>query len=79
MTEVVFPAMSKNNQAAAGVLATWFVRQGEPVEAGQLLAEVQMDKVSGEVVAPASGVVHLLAEEEQEVIQGTVIARIDPA
>ena len=77
MTEVVFPALSKDKPTALGVLATWFVRDGERVAADQLLAEVQVDKVSVEVPAPAAGVIHLLVDEEAEVPQGTPIARID--
>ena len=77
MTEVMFPALSKQQPAALGVLATWFVRDGERVAADQLLAEVQVDKVSVEVPAPAAGVIHLLVDEQAEVQQGTPIARID--
>ena len=77
MTEVTFPALSKQQPAALGVLATWFVRDGERVAADQLLAEVQVDKVSVEVPAPAAGVIHLLVDEEAEVRQGTPIAHID--
>jgi pyruvate/2-oxoglutarate dehydrogenase complex dihydrolipoamide acyltransferase (E2) component len=76
MSEVVFPALSKEKPAALGVLTTWFVRDGELVAADQLLAEVQVDKVSVEVPAPEAGVVHLLVDEEAEVPQGTPIARI---
>jgi pyruvate/2-oxoglutarate dehydrogenase complex dihydrolipoamide acyltransferase (E2) component len=39
-----------------------------------LLAEVQVDKVSVEVPAPAAGVIHMLVDEEAEVPQGTPIA-----
>ncbi|GAB2735072.1 lipoyl domain-containing protein [Nocardioides pakistanensis] len=77
MTEVVFPPLSKENPDAEGVLATWYVGEGAAVAADQLLAEVQVDKVSAEVLAPAAGVVHLLVEEEAAVRQGTPIARID--
>ena len=77
MTEVMFPALSAERPAALGVLATWFVRDGERVAADQVLAEVQVDKVSVEVPAPAAGVIHLLVDEEAEVQQGTPIARID--
>ena len=76
MTEVMFPALSKESPAASGILVTWFVRDGERVAADQVLAEVQVDKVSAEVPAPAAGTVHLLVEEEAEVQQGTPIARI---
>lgn len=77
MTEVLFPPLSKETPDAEGVLATWFVADGTTVSADQLLAEVQVDKVSAEVPAPVGGVVHLLVKEEETVKQGTPIARID--
>jgi pyruvate/2-oxoglutarate dehydrogenase complex dihydrolipoamide acyltransferase (E2) component len=77
MTEVPFPAMSEADPAAVGVLATWYVQDGEVVAVGQLIAEVQMDKVDMEVVAPADGAIRLAATEGAEVAQGTAIAFID--
>lgn len=77
MTDVLFPPLSKDTPEAEGVLATWFVSDGTTVAADQLLAEVQVDKVSAEVPAPVGGVVHLLVPEEETVKQGTPIARID--
>ncbi|HSE08027.1 MAG TPA: lipoyl domain-containing protein [Nocardioidaceae bacterium] len=77
MTVVAFPALSQENPDAEGVLATWFVSEGSTVAADQLVAEVQVDKVSAEVLAPAAGVVHLLVDEEAAVRQGAPIARID--
>jgi hypothetical protein len=35
-----------------------------------------VEKVSGEVLAPAAGQVHLLVAEDQTARQGTVIARV---
>ena len=77
MTDVVFPPLSQDRPDAEGVLATWFVDDGATVRPDQLLAEVQVDKVSAEVPAPVGGVVHLLVAEEATVNQGTPIARID--
>jgi pyruvate/2-oxoglutarate dehydrogenase complex dihydrolipoamide acyltransferase (E2) component len=77
MTEVTFPALSKDSPSAEGVVSTWFVSDGEAVQINQLLAEVQVDKVAAEVPAPRAGVVHLLVGEEATVTQGTPIARID--
>lgn len=74
--DVVFPVMSTQNPEAQGVVSTWFVREGEQVAAGQLVAEVQVDKVSVEVPAPQAGTVHLMVCEEAVVVQGTVIATI---
>ncbi|HTF11298.1 MAG TPA: lipoyl domain-containing protein [Asanoa sp.] len=77
MTEVPFPALSQKDPTARGVVATWFVRDGERVEPQQTLAEVQVDKVTVEVPAPVGGVVRLLVEEGAEVSQGDPIAAID--
>lgn len=77
MTEILFPPLSKEKPDSEGVVSTWFVGDGEHVEADQLLAEVQVDKVAAEVPAPRAGVVHLLVAEEAVVSQGSVIARID--
>jgi pyruvate/2-oxoglutarate dehydrogenase complex dihydrolipoamide acyltransferase (E2) component len=78
MTDVLFPPLSEERPDAEGVLATWFVDDGATVRPDQLLAEVQVDKVSAEVPAPVGGVVHLLVAEEATVTQGTAIASIDP-
>lgn len=76
MTDVPFPAMS-SDEGATGVVATWFVESGETVQADQLIAEVAVDKVDAEVVAPAAGTITLAAAEGEEVAQGAVIARIE--
>jgi pyruvate/2-oxoglutarate dehydrogenase complex dihydrolipoamide acyltransferase (E2) component len=77
MTDIPFPELSKEDPQAEGVLVTWFVSDGEAVQADQLLAEVQVDKVTVEVPAPHAGVVHLLVPEEAAVTQGTLIARVE--
>lgn len=77
MTDIVFPRLSEDKPEATGVLATWYVADGQQVGPETLLAEVQMDKVDAEVFAPVGGTVRLLVGEEQEVVQGTVIARIE--
>lgn len=76
MTDVRFPSMS-DDANALGVVATWFVGDGEEVAEGALLAEVAMQKVDQELYAPASGVISLLVPEEQAVAQGGVIATIE--
>ncbi|WP_347354149.1 lipoyl domain-containing protein [Intrasporangium sp.] len=77
MTDVLFPALSKEAPDTEGVLSTWFVADGSSVAADQLLAEVQVDKVSAELLAPVAGTVHLLVAEEAVVRQGSPVARID--
>jgi pyruvate/2-oxoglutarate dehydrogenase complex dihydrolipoamide acyltransferase (E2) component len=77
MAEVVFPRLSEKEPGAEGVLATWFVSDGDQVASGQLLGEVMVEKVSGEVLAPSAGRVSLLIGEDQTARQGEVIARVD--
>jgi pyruvate/2-oxoglutarate dehydrogenase complex dihydrolipoamide acyltransferase (E2) component len=73
---IEFPTLSKD-EAAEGVLATWFVRSGEAVKSGQVIAEVMVDKVSVDIEAPIAGVVTCLVEEEAAVRQGSPIAEIE--
>ena len=75
MTEVVFPSMSTEG-SGTGVVATWFVADGEAVHADQLIAEVAMDKVDAEVLAPADGTITLKVAEGGEAAEGSVIALI---
>jgi pyruvate/2-oxoglutarate dehydrogenase complex dihydrolipoamide acyltransferase (E2) component len=77
VTEVRFPQLSEEQPEAEGVLATWFVSDGDQVASGQLLGEVMVEKVTGDVVAPAAGKVRLLVTEDQTTRQGAVIARVE--
>ncbi|MEE6283257.1 lipoyl domain-containing protein [Georgenia sunbinii] len=77
MTDVPFPNLDETKPDAEGVLATWYVADGDQVTSGQLLADVQVDKVDAEVVAPAAGTVRLLVAEDEAVRQGGAIARIE--
>jgi pyruvate/2-oxoglutarate dehydrogenase complex dihydrolipoamide acyltransferase (E2) component len=76
-TPVAFPQLSNDDPHAQGVVGTWFAGDGESVTAGQLIAEVQVDKVSADVHAPASGVLRHVVAEEGETNQGETIATID--
>jgi len=77
MTDVPFPIMSEEHQQTEGVVSTWFVTDGESVAEDQILAEVQVDKVSAEVPAPHAGTVYVLVPEGAVVKQGQPIARLE--
>ena len=77
ITEVPFPLMSEKDPDAEGVVGTWFVNHGESVTAGQVIAEVQVDKVSQDVEAPVAGVMYQYVAESVGIAQGAMIARID--
>ena len=76
ITEVPFPEMS-DEPGTEGVIGTWFVNHGESVKAGQVIAEVQVEKVSQDVGAPVGGTLYQYVAEGIAVKQGENIARID--
>ena len=75
--EVLFPVLSTENPDAEGVVATWFVENGESLRQGQLVAEVQMDKVSADVEAPVAGVIRRIVAEGGVIRQNLAIAVIE--
>jgi len=61
----------------SGILAQWHVSEGQQVEAGQTLFELETDKVTSEGTAEVAGKISLQAQEGDEVEIGQVIASID--
>jgi pyruvate dehydrogenase E2 component (dihydrolipoamide acetyltransferase) len=60
-----------------GTVQRWIAGQGQHVEAGEAILEVETDKVVVEVEAPATGLLgSLLIQEGDNVPIGTVLARI---
>lgn len=61
-----------------GTLMKWLVKEGENIEEGQSVAEVETDKVTTEIPSPRTGVVSELKVEEGDVINvGDVFITID--
>jgi pyruvate/2-oxoglutarate dehydrogenase complex dihydrolipoamide acyltransferase (E2) component len=62
------------------IVANWFVSEGSGVEKGDTIAEIQIEKVSVDVPAPAMGeLVERLVSENEEFERGDVLARIESA
>ncbi len=60
-----------------GAVARWRKREGEPVQRGEVIAEIETDKATVELEAFASGVLRkILLPEGQQVPVGTLIAVI---
>ncbi|MEM7801389.1 MAG: 2-oxoglutarate dehydrogenase complex dihydrolipoyllysine-residue succinyltransferase [Chloroflexota bacterium] len=75
-TDVVVPELGES--VVEATIATWMVKQGDSVNAGDVLVELETDKVNLEVEAPVSGVVQALqAAEGDDVNIGDIIAIID--
>jgi pyruvate dehydrogenase E2 component (dihydrolipoamide acetyltransferase) len=74
-TEVLLPQWGMNMED--GLLVRWLVKEGDAVEAGQPLVQVETAKINSELEAPISGVVaHVMHPEGTTVDVGTIVAVI---
>ena len=75
--EVKIP--SAGESITSGVLSIWHKKNGERVSRDELLFTLETDKVSQEVTAADSGILHTKVAEGEEVKIGQVVAEIEPA
>src|SRR5436305_3243945 len=73
-TEVILPRLGQGMEA--GTIVRWLKSEGEPVEKGEPLFELDTDKVAHEVEAEAAGVLLKVAVAEGEVPVGQTVAFI---
>src|SRR6185312_12984468 len=74
-TNVILPALGMAQDT--GKIVRWLKTEGEPVVKGEPVAEIETDKATVELEAPASGqLVNILARDGDEVPVGQVIATI---
>ncbi|HYZ20513.1 MAG TPA: 2-oxoglutarate dehydrogenase complex dihydrolipoyllysine-residue succinyltransferase [Rhodopila sp.] len=77
-TEIVVPTLGESVTTAT--VARWIKQQGEPVVADEPLVELETDKVTVEVNAPAAGVLASIGVPEgTEVEVGAVLGLVDAA
>ncbi len=75
MTDIIAPTLGKSVTEAT--VGRWFKQAGESVRLDEPVAELETDKVTLEVNAPASGVLsEILAAEGAIVAPGALLARI---
>ncbi len=77
-TNVLLPQWGMNMED--GLLVKWLVAEGDSVEAGQPLVEVETAKIESELETPVAGIVaHIMAPEGTTVDVGTIVAVVaDP-
>ncbi len=73
-TEVKLPRLGQGMES--GTIVKWLKSEGEPVEKGEPLYELDTDKVTQEVEAEATGVLLKIAVSEGEVAVGRTIGFI---
>lgn len=75
MNEITVPAMGES--ITEGTIFKWHVKEGDSVNIGDVLLELETDKVNLEISAEASGVVQkILRQEGDNVTIGEVIGQI---
>ena len=74
-TEVIMPALSPGQET--GILLEWFKQEGETIEKGEPLMEVETDKANVEVEAEATWILsNISVQPGDEIHVGEVIAMI---
>jgi pyruvate/2-oxoglutarate dehydrogenase complex dihydrolipoamide acyltransferase (E2) component len=76
--DVIMPQLGETVQE--GIVASWYKKVGDAVKADEPLFDLETDKVTTEIPAPASGVLtEILVETGVPLPVGTRLAVIDTA
>lgn len=74
-TEVILPKWGLTMED--GTVVAWHKAVGDRVSEGDVIAEVETEKVENELLAPCDGILaRILVDEEETVDVGTVLAVI---
>ena len=69
---------SVGESVTEGVLAQWLKKDGDFVEEGEPIAELETEKATQELPAPAAGILHIKVNEGETVAVGDEVGAIDP-
>ena len=69
LKEVIMPKIGLDMEE--GTILTWLKREGDRVEEGEALAEIETDKATTEIESAVSGVLKEIVEEEGAVVEIT--------
>jgi 2-oxoglutarate dehydrogenase E2 component (dihydrolipoamide succinyltransferase) len=73
--DVMMPQLGET--VSEGTIAAWHKKPGDTVEKGELLVDIETDKVATEIEAPATGVLSSIVITEGETVDvGTILAVI---
>jgi 2-oxoglutarate dehydrogenase E2 component (dihydrolipoamide succinyltransferase) len=76
---VAITVPSVGESITEGTIARWLHRDGEAVRAQEPLFELETDKATAAVPAPASGTLRISTKEGETVAIGAVIGKIEPS
>src|SRR5205085_2446171 len=75
--EIKIPSVGES--ITEGTLARWLKKDGATVAADEPLFELETDKATTEIPAPAAGVLRITVAEGEKVAIGSVVGRIEEA
>jgi 2-oxoglutarate dehydrogenase E2 component (dihydrolipoamide succinyltransferase) len=73
--EIKIPSVGESITDA--VVSRWLKKDGDTVRVDEPIVEVETDKATGEIAAPASGTLHIATPAGQTVAIGSVVGQID--
>ncbi|HJT78110.1 MAG TPA: biotin/lipoyl-containing protein, partial [Gemmataceae bacterium] len=60
-----------------GTVGRWLKKDGDRVRTDEPVMELETDKATGEIVAPASGTLHIKVGEGEKVAIGAVVGEVE--
>lgn len=75
MVEIIVPAVGES--ITSGILAVWLKKDGDFVQAGEEVFELETDKATMAIPAPADGVLKISVQPGAEIEIGSVVGTLD--
>ena len=74
--EIIVPELAESTVEAT--VASWLKKEGEIITKGDVIIELDTDKVSLEIVAPSDGLIESISKQEGETVKvGDILGTID--
>jgi 2-oxoglutarate dehydrogenase E2 component (dihydrolipoamide succinyltransferase) len=77
MSKIEVKVPSPGESISEVIIANWLVKDGDYVENGQVMAEIDSDKATLELAAEASGTVKIMAQAGETIAVGGIACTID--
>jgi len=77
MVDIKVPSVGES--ISSGILALWLKKDGDFVDSGEELFELETDKATMAIPSPSAGVLHIAVEPGKEIEVGSVVGTIDEA
>ena len=77
MSKIEIKVPSPGESISEVIIANWLVKNGDYVENGQTIAEIDSDKATLELAAEASGSITIIAQAGDTVAVGAIACSID--